>query len=634
MQFAIAGALELIAWSEENKKMIISAGGCRVLSNMLSKGPQELKAKAATAMCHLAVLREGREHMAKDGTIDALIKMMFSKNELVQLEGMRTLEAALRWPRNQKLLIRHGGLRPVVDLLGTGLTKGAKAKAAGIIQCLTAVPANHADIVRVGALKPLADLMEDGNQEAQVKAMGAICAIAVDPTYHINVYRAGALVLIVPWLERGNIDGRAAAAAAVASLAKEPSYCKEMVDEGAVPKLTDLIGAEGCTNESNAKACKALSAVAISTGCRAEIAKVGVIPRIIALLTDGELEVKEEAALCTWTLALDDMCRMIIEQEGGIGSLLSILDIEIPRPQKMDESESESDEEDFSDVFGEEEDTASQDTDPEEEEYYRQDGMLMQSKGYVAGALATIALSPESRIAIGRAGGVRRLVRLLVEGNNTARAKAAGALSNLAADPNLRVEIGEAGAILPLVRLLDLNSDLECRAKAKACIWNLALDAGNRTAIASAGAIRPLVALLHRGEDEPRAKTAGTLWNLAVSTECQVAIVKAGAVRPLVDLLANSFLEDARVCSAGALWNLALSAEGRTEIRNSGGVEALLGVVRRCSGVAQATAAGALRNLAADPRSQQTISSAGALPGLDQSGKTSGIEARLMRMTP
>mmetsp|Transcript_39071 Transcript_39071/g.71157 ORF Transcript_39071/g.71157 Transcript_39071/m.71157 type:complete len:917 (-) Transcript_39071:72-2822(-) len=631
MLYAIANALELIAWSDENRRMIIAAGGVRTLSHMLQRGPQELKAKAASALYLLASRPEGREAMTKDSAIESLIKDMYSHSEAVQLEGMRCLEAALRWPRNQKLFFRHQGLLPAIDMLSLSLSKAGKAKAAGILQCVAAMPSNIPEIIRLGGIKPLADLLEEGNMEAQVKALGALSSIALDPKYHIHLYRAGALVLLVPWIDRGNFDGRAAATNAIALLAKEALYCKEMMDAGALPKLTALVCAEGGTNESNAAACKAIGAVAMTTGCREEIAKAGIIPGVVTLLKEAELEVKKEAAVCLWSLALHDVCRSFIEKEGGVAALVKVLEIHIDKPEKLDD-DSESDE-DFDDD-DEDADTASTDTDPVEIEYKENYTVLMAAKANCAGSLATLALSPEGRIAIGRAGGVKALTRLLVEGSNKARAKAAGALSNLAADPNLRVEIGEVGAILPLVRLLDLNSDLESRAKAKGALWNLALDAGNRHAIASAGAIRPLVVLMHRGDDEPKAKTAGTLWNLAVSAENQVAIVKAGAVRPLVDLLVNTFLEDARVCSAGALWNLALTAEGRTEIRNCNGVDALLGVVRRCSGVAQATAAGALRNLMADPRSCATISSAGTLPGLDQSGKTSGIEARLVRMSP
>mmetsp|Transcript_2614 Transcript_2614/g.6709 ORF Transcript_2614/g.6709 Transcript_2614/m.6709 type:complete len:912 (-) Transcript_2614:145-2880(-) len=630
MAYAIANALELIAWSEENRRMIIQAGGIRALSQMLQKGPQELKAKAAAALCLLAHVLDGRESMTRDSTILSLIKDMYSHGEAVQVEGMRCLEVALRWPRNMRLFFRHGGLLPTIDMLSQSATKAGKAKAAGILQCIAAVPKYRPEIIRLGGVKPLADLLEEGSMEAQVKALGALSSLALEKKYHIHLYRAGALVLFVPWIDRGNFDGRAAATNAVALLAKEQLYCKEITDAGALPKLMSLVCSEGGTNESNAAACKALAAVAMTTGSRTEIAQAGIIPTVVTLLREADLDVKKEAAACLWSLALDDMCRVVVEKEGGVVALVKVLGIALDPPEKLD-MDSDSDD-DF--VDDEDDDAESVVTDPEEEEYKRDFTLLMDAKANCAGSLATLALSPEGRIAIGRAGGVKGLTRLLVEGTNIARAKAAGALSNLAADPNLRVEIGEVGAILPLVRMLDLNSDLEGRAKAKGALWNLALDAGNRHAIANAGAIRPLVVLMHRGEDEPKAKTAGTLWNLAVSAENQVAIVKAGAVRPLVELLVNTFLEDARVCSAGALWNLALTAEGRTEIRNCQGVDALLGVVRRCSGVAQATAAGALRNLMADPRSCATISSAGTLPGLDQSGKTSGIEARLVRMTP
>ncbi|CAK8990190.1 unnamed protein product, partial [Durusdinium trenchii] len=132
----------------------------------------------------------------------------------------------------------------------------------------------------------------------------------------------------------------------------------------------------------------------------------------------------------------------------------------------------------------------------------------------------------------------------------------------------------------------------------------------NQVAVAHAGAIHPLVQLLRDEAPSVREEAAAALGNLVffndeTNSGNQAAIAKAGAVPFLAELLKDP---KAQVTAAGALRNLAAQNVANQDSICREALESLVHLVAEGNPKAQMEAAGAIHNLAAgNSKSQQLI---------------------------
>lgn len=243
-----------------------------------------------------------------------------------------------------------------------------------------------------------------------------------------------------------------------------------------------------------------------------------------------------------------------------------------------------------------------------------------------ASALRNLAANHnQAQLAIAQAGAVAPLIHLLSHSDRQLQAQAASALGNLAGDSSenhfdKQVMIAQAGALTPLVRLLRTTDSAEVREACASALRMLATNnADNQVAVAHAGAIQPLVQLLRDEAPSVREEAAAALGNLVFFNDetnagNQAAIAEAGAVPHLAALLKDP---KAQVTAAGALRNLAAQNVANQEAICRDALQSLVQLVTDGKPKAQVEAAGAIHNLAAgNAKSQQLIVEAGALEPL------------------
>jgi serine/threonine protein kinase len=235
-------------------------------------------------------------------------------------------------------------------------------------------------------------------------------------------------------------------------------------------------------------------------------------------------------------------------------------------------------------------------------------------RGYASSALGSLCRNAINKDAIREAGGIKPFVRQLSEGDDTARQKAASALWSLGVNEKNKDEIREMGGIKPLVRLL-ADGNLKTRQHASAALWTLAVNAANKNAIRDAGGIEPLVQLLSDADVTLRQNATSALLSLAINPTNKVTIGGAGGIPPLVRLLSDEKV-DIREKAAGALECLAIEAANRDAIRGAGGIPPLVRLLSDEKEDIREKAAGALGNLAINPTNQDTIRDAGGITSL------------------
>ncbi|KAK3121730.1 hypothetical protein QOZ80_8BG0659890 [Eleusine coracana subsp. coracana] len=199
------------------------------------------------------------------------------------------------------------------------------------------------------------------------------------------------------------------------------------------------------------------------------------------------------------------------------------------------------------------------------------------SRADAAAALANLALEPENRVPVVRAGAVPALVDALASpaSPTEAREHAAGAMFALALHDGNRAALGVLGAVPPLLAVFSDHRDddgaLPQRARRDAgmALYHLSLAAVNQSKIARAmGGVRALLAVASDA-DEPallRRLALMVACNVAACAEGRAALMDAGAVATVTTILSGSAhnnSDDLQQCCIAALYGMSRGSARR-----------------------------------------------------------------------
>ncbi|KAG7377435.1 hypothetical protein PHYPSEUDO_011638 [Phytophthora pseudosyringae] len=260
--------------------------------------------------------------------------------------------------------------------------------------------------------------------------------------------------------------------------------------------------------------------------------RVGVLPLLIGLLTDGTANQKLWAAEALATLASDsDESCVAITLEGATPPLVALL-----------RSGTDMQKQEAAYALG----NLAANNEPNRAKIARE-GAIPPMVAFVKAATdaqnqwAVCALgflsrnNEENRVLIAQEGAIPPLVALLREGTRAQKQWSAYTLGYLAHDDANRVEITRQGAITPLIELLRTGTEMQ-KQRAAFALGNLACD--NYAAVDLDEAIVPLVELVRSGSDSQKEDAAYTLGNIAASNiDRRAEIGRKGAIAPLVQLL-------------------------------------------------------------------------------------------------
>ena len=513
-------------------------------------------------------------------------------------------------------------------------------------------------IAAAGGIIPLVSLLSTGSSTGKERAASALWHLSVDPVNQVVVAKAGGIAPLVQLLDDGTVQGTVFAADALAHLAKNSPDNQAAIAK----KLVGLLDVRN--SDAQRRAAHALWQLAGNNhGAPVRVVNAGAISPLVALLGNGTLEAKEEAAGALSCLAHNDPSSQLAIATGLVALLgkgSAEAQVHVTRMLiKLAQHE------DNRDAIVEAEAI---------ERLIAQMEAEIESTPTGAAALAAtvlLHLSGDSRSNVEKImanGGIKPLIALLWSASNDAHVCAAAVLQSMArrSPAEAQSRIVADGAIEPLVRLLSQNYTVSARAEAAGALWSLvdgsreittevattgaipelvtllqeqaganaqrqaaralaSLAIGGismQDSIMQAGAVTPLITLLRPEHgDEAHAAAASALGAL-VSTHPANQTVAAGAIRPLVSLLtaagnlAGNLAEDAPILSkhameameavASALWAFsAHHADNQTAVEQAGGIPLLANLAGVGSERAQSQAAGALASLALDHAANQ-----------------------------
>ena len=126
-----------------------------------------------------------------------------------------------------------------------------------------------------------------------------------------------------------------------------------------------------------------------------------------------------------------------------------------------------------------------------------------------------------------KTGSISTLIALVKSGTEAGKEKAAGALESLAVNADNKIAIATKGGLEPLIALVKSGTEAG-KENAAGALWNLAFNADNQIAIATKGGLEPLIALVKSGTEKGKENAAAALRILARNADNKKQIERAG----------------------------------------------------------------------------------------------------------
>jgi len=479
---------------------------------------------------------------------------------------------------------------------------------------------NNADmqdaIIEAGAVPALLAFIRIGSQLGQEHAARAIWHLAALFEVHVIIIEAGAIPDLVQLLKLGSPKAQEMAAAALSDLAfgafkvRQAAEQQKEKDRAARAELAALRALDRALNfTADGQDDNDEDDDEESNDRLTSIAEAGAIPPLVALLSSGTTQARENAAGALWHMAIDRPIQLAIAKCSGISPMVAIIDDGTEQAQKN-----------AANALAR---LATKNADNQMQISKYCVGLLAnQNTGTqrrAACVLSDLARdNPGSPVVIVNAGAISPLVNLLSGGAADVKEEAARALSTLALNsPSTQLAIASG-----LVVLVGTGS-AESQEHVSQLLLTLSKDADNCVAIVRAGAVPRLVVQLRGGGSTSaiaQELAAAVLACLAATEDGIRGILSSNCIRPLVSMLTTG-TAGAQAYSAAVLAELArISNKSSTQIMSEGGIVPLVAMLgRESSSAAKASAASALRTLTSNTEGgsqaelQKAVSDAGAI---------------------
>ncbi|KOO32569.1 beta-glucan synthesis-associated [Chrysochromulina tobinii] len=467
----------------------------------------------------------------------------------------------------------------VVKDLKAAQDSATKEKLVHLIDCLSVqADKNPSTLVAAGVIKPLVDLLDNGNDGCQVHASSTLATIAASNSdFQMKIVDAGAIPPLVQILKSGSNKAQVFAAYAIAELSEQRSQQDPIVRAGAVVPLVRLLRSD-VTEDAHLHAADAVANLSVgNTKSQKAFFEAGAVPLLLDQLYSGKSQMSVANAIAKLLspgaepgAKANTAVQSEIMEKGGIAPLLALLN-----------------------------------------------AMSVEAQVNAAEALSNLARdNPETQMAIAKAGGIAPLLAMLPCKSQEAQAQGASALAQLTRyNRENQSSFSKQGGIQQLVPLLT-NKNLTVQAMAALCLTEVVKDnRENQTLASETGCIANLVDQLKNndrapGVEEVKAEAAGAIWVLSDHHDKnKQAVADAGGIQPTVMILAGGTAR-AQEHSAYALASL-----GAGNVTNQRQITTLLvGCLSSGSAMAKANATALLEKLVQEnPTSQQEIAMAGPL---------------------
>ncbi|GJP64015.1 hypothetical protein CLOP_g21049 [Closterium sp. NIES-67] len=212
-------------------------------------------------------------------------------------------------------------MNPMVEALNFGSGVDRRAAVRDIRAAIKGCPENKAQLVQLGGIEPLVEVIESDDLEAAEHAVAALMNLSLHWNASGEIVRAGGIPALVGMLNHGTSASQGNAAATLFALSKEDDHKLMVRASGAIPALISLLK----TGTVRAKKDAALALFTLSTQvrCARDILKAGAVEVLLGMCGSGDSSdppppgLEEKATAVLSNLArFPEGCQSIVECDG------------------------------------------------------------------------------------------------------------------------------------------------------------------------------------------------------------------------------------------------------------------------------------------------------------------------------
>ncbi|KAK4418694.1 hypothetical protein Salat_2282200 [Sesamum alatum] len=375
----------------------------------------------------------------------------------------------------------HGNLRELLARLQIGHLEAKHKALDSLVEVMKEDEKNVLAVIGRSNIASLVQLLTATSPRIREKTVTVICSLAESGSCENWLVSEGVLPPLIRLVESGSTVGKEKATISLQRLSMSSETARSIVGHGGVRPLIEICRTGDSVSQA-AAACtlKNISAV---PEARQALAEEGIVKVMINLLDCGILlGSKEYAAECLQNLTSsnDDLKRSVIS-EGGLRSLLAYLDGPLPQESAV-------------------------------------------------GALRNLVclVSMDVLISIGL---LPRLVHVLRSGSLGAQQAAASAICRICSSTEMKRAVGEAGCIPLLVRMLEAKANNVREVAAQAIASLMSVSHNCRDIKKDDKSVPNLVALLDPSPHNTAKKYAvACLTLLSSSQKCKKLMISYGAI--------------------------------------------------------------------------------------------------------
>lgn len=231
IQRSAAAELRLLAKHDDsNRVLIASAGALKPLISLLQSADERIQQEVTTALLNLSLSHALKEGMVKEGSVEALVRVLrdglsevVKENAAVALAHLAACEA------NRSQIGMASAVPPLMDLLERGSPRGKKDAAAALYR-LSSDDENKRRMVRAGALRPLVGFMSNEGKEGMVdKAMAILRNLVGIEEGRAAFVEEGGIISLLQVIEAGSQRSRGLAVPMLFQLCTHSSKYRSLV---------------------------------------------------------------------------------------------------------------------------------------------------------------------------------------------------------------------------------------------------------------------------------------------------------------------------------------------------------------------------------------------------------------------
>jgi HEAT repeat protein len=285
-------------------------------------------------VANLATNAEYKQRIVAEGGLDPMIALTRSRYDKAWFHSCRGLFALAADDGNKLLIVKAGGLRPLVERLSDDAGTHVQWYAAGAVANLAIHPDLKLRIAEEGGLQRLIALAHSDNERVVRQVVRGLFALAAKTEVRHLMVEAGALFPLVRLLGAESVDIQRNAAGAVGNIAMTDVFKKKVVDADALLPLIRLAGSRDINVQR--QVARALFTLSAEESVKTLIANTHRgLKRLVSLSAAKSVEIQRDAAGALANIAIGSGHKVKVAKAGGIKALVRLVQSPSPLVQRQ-----------------------------------------------------------------------------------------------------------------------------------------------------------------------------------------------------------------------------------------------------------------------------------------------------------